>query len=70
MLIDFSAGSGTDGANGGNGGRIQIKLTEENTYLLLATSWDVKGGNGGRAGEHGKPGSGGKGGQGGQGFTW
>jgi hypothetical protein len=70
MLIYSSAGGGSNGADGGKGGRIRIYVDEDKTHLLLATSWDVNGGKGGPAGEHGVPGPGGKGGKGGQGYTW
>jgi hypothetical protein len=49
---------------------INICVDEDNTHLLLATTWDISGGKGGGAGEHGIPGPGGKGGEGGRSFTW
>lgn len=65
-----SAGEGTNGADGGDGGQIEIHLNEDNTHLLFAADWDVRGGLGGVSGCHGKPGKGGLGGQGGRGITW
>ena len=65
-----SAGHASDGADGGPGGTIDIVVHEAQTNLLLATSWDVKGGKGGIAGQHGKPGKGGKGGKGGDSHEW
>lgn len=65
-----SAGQGSDGADGGPGGTIEIVVHEAQTNLLLATSWDVKGGKGGMAGQHGRPGKGGKGGKGGDAHEW
>lgn len=65
-----SAGRGSDGADGGPGGTIDIVVHETQTNLLLATSWEVKGGKGGIAGIHGSPGKGGKGGKGGNSHEW
>jgi hypothetical protein len=65
-----SAGAGSNGADGGKGGMINICVDEDKTHLLLATTWDISGGKGGGAGEHGIPGPGGKGGEGGRSFTW
>ena len=66
----YSAGEGSNGANGGDGGTIQIFVDEENIHLLLAVQWDLSGGQGGEPGRHGKSGNGGKGGPGGRGHTW
>lgn len=65
-----SAGAGTNGGDGGNGGQVRIYVDEDKTHLLLAINWEVRGGKGGSAGEHGTPGPGGKGGRGGQSITW
>jgi hypothetical protein len=65
-----SAGHGTDGADGGNGGIVQIILDENNTHLLMAVKYDVRGGQGGNPGQHGQPGDGGTGGRGGDGHKW
>ena len=65
-----SAGTGTNGGDAGNGGQFRLYVDEDKTYLLLAASWEVRGGKGGVKGEHGTPGPGGKGGKGGQGITW
>jgi len=67
---DCSAGRGSDGANGGPGGRIQVLLGPRSTHLLFALRWNVKGGLGGSAGQHGEPGTGGEGGAGGSGHEW
>lgn len=69
-LENNSAGKGSDGADGGPGGTIEIVLHERQTHLLLATTWDVKGGRGGIAGKHGKAGKQGKGGSGGNAHEW
>ena len=69
-LNDFSAGRGTNGADGGDGGIIEIHVDEENTHLLFSVNWDVSGGLGGAPGHHGNPERGGRGGHGGQGHTW
>jgi hypothetical protein len=45
-------------------------VDENRTHLLLAVSWDVRGGLGGAEGHHGQPGIGGTGGLGGQRFVW
>lgn len=66
----YSAGEGSNGADGGDGGTIQIIVDEENIHLLLAVQWDIRGGQGGEPGRHGKPGKGGKGGRGGKGYKW
>lgn len=66
----LSAGAGTNGGDAGNGGQVRIYVDEDKTYLLLATSWEVRGGKGGLAGEHGTPGEGGRGGTGGRSFKW
>ncbi|MCJ1381811.1 hypothetical protein MMC17_004922 [Xylographa soralifera] len=65
-----NAGEGTNGADGGDGGTVQISVDEHNMHLLLATTWDVRGGRGGEPGRHGEPGRGGIGGEGGSGHTW
>ncbi|KAE8448991.1 hypothetical protein EG329_008579 [Mollisiaceae sp. DMI_Dod_QoI] len=65
-----NAGAGTNGGDGGNGGQVRLYVDEDETHLLLATSWEVRGGKGGVAGEHGAPGPGGKGGKGGQDISW
>ncbi len=70
MLTILSAGSGTNGADGGNGGVIHIYIDEDKTHLLMAVTWDIHGGRGGPPGEHGSPGQGGRGGRGGLGYTW
>ena len=71
LLTDcYSAGRGSNGGHAGDGGKIRIYVDEDKIHLLLATSWEVRGGKGGVAGEHGTPGPGGKGGLGGQGFQW
>jgi hypothetical protein len=65
-----SAGRGSHGAPGGEGGNITIYVDENRKHLLLAASWDVRGGRGGAEGRHGQPGVGGAGGAGGQRFVW
>ena len=70
LIPNDSAGQGSNGADGGPGGTIEIVVHEAQTNLLLATSWDVKGGKGGMAGQHGRPGEGGKGGKGGDSHEW
>ena len=69
-LNNLSAGQGTHGANGGDGGFIELHVDEQNTHLLLAVKWDVRGGLGGAPGLHGNPGAAGRGGHGGQGHVW
>ncbi|MCJ1398122.1 hypothetical protein MMC11_001319 [Xylographa trunciseda] len=64
------AGEGTNGAAGGDGGTIQILVDDHNMHLLLATTWEVRGGRGGEPGRHGEPGRGGRGGKGGSGHSW
>lgn len=64
------AGRGSNGGDGGPGGDIHIVTHESNTHLLMAVSWDIRGGQGGIAGMHGTPGAGGIGGRGGAGYTW
>jgi hypothetical protein len=70
MIPVHRAGNGTDGADGGRGGTIQIHVDEDKTHLLVAVDWEVKGGQGGPPGQHGTPGLGGKGGPGGQPLSW
>ena len=65
-----SAGRGSNGADGGDGGTIEISVDEDNTHLLFAVQYDVKGGKGGSPGCHGQAGSGGQGGNGGAGHEW
>jgi hypothetical protein len=65
-----AAGRGSSGADGGPGGDLHIILDESSTHLLMAVSWDLRGGIGGRAGHHGTSGNGGKGGKGGLGWQW
>ena len=65
-----SAGRGSHGAPGGQGGSVTIYVDEHDTHLLQAASWDVRGGFGGEEGHHGEPGIGGAGGAGGQRFIW
>lgn len=65
-----AAGRGSNGAHGGAGGDIHVIMDQNSTHLIMAVSWDLKGGTGGRAGQHGAPGKGGKGGTGGQGWKW
>ena len=69
-LIIFSAGQGTSGADGGEGGAIEIHLHEDNTHLLMAAVWNIDGGHGGAPGHHGNAGQGGPGGSGGKGHKW
>jgi hypothetical protein len=69
-LTTSSAGSGTYGADGGNGGSIDILVDENMTHLLIAVEWDTRGGSGGPPGHHGKPGKGGPGGKGGVAYEW
>jgi hypothetical protein len=70
LIVYPRGGSGTNGADGGNGGIIRICVDEDKTHLLQAVNWDVQGGKGGAAGRHGKRGRGGKGGRGGHGLKW
>lgn len=65
-----SAGRGSHGAVGGEGGNVTIYVDEDRLHLLLAVSWDVRGGLGGAEGNHGQPGIGGAGGAGGRCFVW
>lgn len=65
-----SAGCGSHGGNGGQGGSIQILLDAHNTHLLFAVRCNVVGGEGGPAGKHGKIGMGGEGGVGGAAIEW
>ena len=65
-----SAGSGSHGANGGDGGNVHIIVNENMTHLLYAVKWLVHGGLGGDPGDHGEPGQGGLGGPGGAPFEW
>ena len=65
-----SGGYGTDGADGGNGGTVFVRVKEQDAHLLLAVDWDIDGGKGGNSGAHGNPGDGGEGGDGGVGCTW
>lgn len=64
------AGQGSNGADGGEGGTLHVVVNENSTHLLMAVSFDVRGGKGGNAGVHGNAGIGGAGGIGGQGWKW
>ncbi|KAL9045598.1 MAG: hypothetical protein Q9214_001384 [Letrouitia sp. 1 TL-2023] len=70
QLMPGSAGRGTEGAVGGDGGSIEIFVDEDATHLLFASNWDVRGGQGGEPGRHGQPGKGGHRGIGGKGHKW
>lgn len=70
LIILRSAGRGSNGADGGDGGIIEISVDEDDTHLLFAVQWDVRGGDGGAPGRHGQPGRGGQGGNGGAGHKW
>ncbi|CAO2648302.1 Nn.00g075690.m01.CDS01 [Neocucurbitaria sp. VM-36] len=65
-----AAGRGSCGADGGPGGDIHVIIDESSTHLLMAVSWDLRGGVGGRPSKHGKPGSGGTSGTRGEGWLW
>jgi hypothetical protein len=56
-------GRGSSGANGGNGGLVELYVTTNETYLLMSvedlenpTTCVVHKGTGGRPGKHGRPG--------------
>ena len=65
-----SAGRGSNGADGGVGGTIEISVDEDNTHLLFAVQCNVSGGDGGAPGHHGKPGREGVRGIGGARYQW
>lgn len=69
-LDTCSAGQGSNGADGGHGGNIEIHVDEHATHLLLSADWEVRGGLGGEPGHHGRPGLGGRGGRGGPDHNW
>lgn len=69
-FLSFSAGYGSNGANGGNAGSVFVTVHEDDLDLLAAVRWDISGGKGGLSGTHGEPGNGGVGGEGGAGCTW
>jgi hypothetical protein len=54
-----SGGYGTNGAKGGNAGKVLITVNEDDLDLLVPIFWDVRGGKGGASGTHGDPGDGG-----------
>jgi len=64
-----SGGAGSDGANGGDGGIIEVSVHEEDMHLLIAVGWNIRGGDGGVRGVNGKGGRGGPGGPGGRGWS-
>ena len=72
------AGWGTHGGNGGTGGRINIRISDVDSYYLMAfpccdavaAKWAVRGGRPGRMGSHGAPGRPGAGGSGGRSKRW
>ena len=70
FYLSYSAGLGTNGADGGSGGTIEVFVDEESTHLLFAVQFEVHGGKEGKPGCHGKPGKEGLGGNGGGGHTW
>ncbi len=63
-------GNGSSGASGGRGGDVVVRVSEEDTPLLMLVRSDVRGGDGGRAGENGSEGRGGPGGRGGSSYSW
>jgi hypothetical protein len=66
-LAGSGGDSGTPG-NGGDGGNIKIRLSSEDTHLLLALSTDVRGGRPGDMLSGGRPGERASGGKGAEGF--
>jgi hypothetical protein len=68
--LNYSAGRGTNGGDRGDGGTINVFLDEDDSHLLLASSWDTTGGKVGPADRHGNPGRGRRGGRGGAGCKW
>ena len=71
VVIDYilqgNAGKGTNGANGGAGGQITIRVNDDESYYLIAfrcldnddaIQKAVQGGDAGKAGQHGRPGQG------------
>jgi hypothetical protein len=69
-LTPSSGGYGTNGGSGGDGGHIEINLTEDDMDLLVAVKCVVNQGQGGRHGVHGQGGRGGSGGLGGKSYSW
>jgi hypothetical protein len=62
--------AGGNGGSGGNGADITVRVTEENTDLLMLLDHKNNGGHGGKGGVGGEGGQGGHGGQGGKGRSW
>jgi hypothetical protein len=65
-----NGGAGSHGARGGDGGRVTVRVTEQDTHLLILAEHAVQGGGGGAAGQHGFAGAGGDGGPGGSSYSW
>jgi hypothetical protein len=63
-------GNGSSGAPGGRGGDIVVRVSEEDTALLMLVQCDVRGGDGGAPGANGPGGIGGAGGMGGSSYSW
>ena len=71
---------GSNGARGGNGGKVDLYLEQDDVYLLMRVEGchpqetlanpRTAGGIGGMAGRHGKGGIGGRGGRGGSSYSW
>jgi hypothetical protein len=63
-------GDGTSGARGGDGGRIVVRVSQQDTHLLMLLQHDISPGSGGAAGTNGRGGPGGPGGHGGRAHHW
>lgn len=63
-------GSATSGGPGGKGGQIAVRVSENDTDLLMLLRRAVAGGDGGLAGVNGGAGLGGAGGSGGSSYSW
>ncbi len=63
-------GKATSGEKAGAGGKINVRVTGDDTHLIMLALPEVRGGKGGKAGSNGRGGSGGAGGSGGSGYHW
>eukprot|EP00584_Thalassiosira_punctigera_P002165 CAMPEP_0172532044 /NCGR_PEP_ID=MMETSP1067-20121228/5238_1 /TAXON_ID=265564 ORGANISM="Thalassiosira punctigera, Strain Tpunct2005C2" /NCGR_SAMPLE_ID=MMETSP1067 /ASSEMBLY_ACC=CAM_ASM_000444 /LENGTH=1180 /DNA_ID=CAMNT_0013316505 /DNA_START=11 /DNA_END=3553 /DNA_ORIENTATION=+ len=73
------AGTGSNGGSGGNGGKISIRVSDQDSYYLMAfpccdgvaaANLAVRGGDPGQKGVHGARGTPGEGGRGGSSYSW
>ncbi len=65
-----TGGRATSGADGGTGGAIVVRVSDEDTHLLMLLRQGIDGGSGGVPGTHGRGGSAGSGGSGGASHSW